>query len=403
MANPGEPKINSDTLSPPFNNEEFSVPSYEAQVQDPFSLMREAARKRLYDNQPSEVKERLVEVLEVNTNVKKPADLNYFSNMETMKAYGDVPFVCVIARVLDLDSGIPNPDLVIDPQTGKYNNSTITKIRCHVGKFYAPTQDSKGARIATIEVGDLLSAEFLDKTNMTNGIIKKIYAKKGTASQTSSGPVPGTTSPSNPVGRPRQPSNTPNNPTPLQEIWTLLAICFAESGASVQGMADVAQSIYNRYSLSVSFARLFTNGYTPSLTSVIVARGQYEPTFKAPEKWAAITDLETAIEALQAWRGPTYDRRNAERGLKKAFDSLKNPNNQASARNFVGLRTDFLGGAPKSASFAVERSPIKDNNNFHVRNDNSKKGYIEQNLNNPSGPPSSITQYLVPNAQWPPQ
>ena len=223
MAGPNEPKISSDTFSPP-NNEELSVPSYEAQVQDPFSLMREAARKRLYENEPTEVKERLVEVLDIRHDIKKPADLNYFSNFDTMKAQGDGPFVCVIARVLDLDAGIPNPELVIDPQTGKYDSTTTSQIRTHIGKFYAPTVDSKGGRIQNIEVGDLLSAEFLDKTNMTNGIIKKIYAKKGSVSQTSPTGVgaAGTIRPSNPTGRPRQATNIPNNPTQLQEIWTLL-------------------------------------------------------------------------------------------------------------------------------------------------------------------------------------
>jgi hypothetical protein len=431
MANPTEPKVNSDTFSPPSNYEEISIPSYEAQVQDPFSLMREAARKRLYQNDPSEVKERLVEVLEVHKNVKKPADFNHFGNFDTMKSYGDTPFICVIARILDLDAGIPNPELTIDPQTGKYNFSTISKMRSHVGKFYAPVTDGKGTRIENIEVGDWLSAEFQDKTNMKNGIIKKIYAKKNSSSNTASSPIPGSNNGnrSGPLLTSRQPANTPTNPTPLQEIWTLLAICAVEGGTD-QDKADVAQSIYNRYWLEEKYhnANPYTNGYPVSIAALVVAANQYQPVFTAPEVWASIVDENSAIEAIQAYRGPTYVRTNAQRLLKRAFDSLSNPANQNAARAWVGFRPDFLGGYGTADgfskhSFARERgveyftgSPNLTNsslasasNVFHLRS--GKKDYltakqvqqeVANNINDAKPIPSKIRAFLAPGAQWPP-
>jgi hypothetical protein len=422
MANPTEPKVNSDTFSPPSNYEEISIPSYEAQVQDPFSLMREAARKRLYQNDPSEVKERLVEVLEVHKNVKKPADFNHFGNLETMKSYGDTPFICVIARILDLDAGIPNPELTIDPQTGKYNFSTISKMRSHVGKFYAPVTDGKGTSIHNIEVGDWLSAEFQDKTNMKNGIIKKIYAKKVISPNTPSSPIPGANNAnrSGPLLTSRQPANTPTNPTPLQELWTLLAICFAESGGDAQGMADVAQSIYNRYWLNDNNGGIYTNGYPTSIAALVVSSGQYQPTFTAPERWAAIVDLNSAVEALQAYRGPAYARVNAESGLKKAFDSLSNPSNQNAARAWVGFRPDFLGGvgitgfskniSPKERGVDYSSNPpktineaiAKNNNVFHIQSKSSVKQIVLNSINDAKPIPSKISGFLQPGVQWPP-
>ena len=179
MASPNN-KLPNDTFVPVSQKENISLPNYEAQVIDPFSTMNEAVRHRLFGSKGTEIKERFVEVLSVDNDVKLPAQLSYFSSANILTEYGNRTFVCVIARINDADAGVPDPELLIDDTSGATSLGfrDITRLRGHIGKFYAPKEDLDGKSVGNIEVGDWLVVEFQDKTNFQSGIIKEVYIKK---------------------------------------------------------------------------------------------------------------------------------------------------------------------------------------------------------------------------------
>jgi hypothetical protein len=121
------------------------------------------------------------------------------------------------------------------------------------------------------------------------------------------------------------------------DFWALLAICAVEDG-DYQGRADVAQSIYNRKG-----SKAYGN---KSIKELIIAQGQYEPTFKkgtnisSPE-WKSINSKHTAIKAIQYSKG--YTTVQAETALKNTYDALRNPIYRERAIGFIQGRTDFLG------------------------------------------------------------
>jgi hypothetical protein len=173
-------KLPKDTFVPANQKENVSLPNYEAQVINPISTMNEAVRQELFSSKKTEVKERLVQVLSVDNDIKLPAQINYFSNQSILTEYGDRTFVSVIARINDADAGVPEPQLLVDTAgvATTLGFGDITRIKGHVGKFYAPKEDLAAKSIGNIEVGDWLIVEFQDKTNFQNGIIKKVYMKK---------------------------------------------------------------------------------------------------------------------------------------------------------------------------------------------------------------------------------
>jgi hypothetical protein len=145
------------------------------------------------------------------------------------------------------------------------------------------------------------------------------------------------------------------------DYWALIAIIAAENYVNnVQGMADVAQSIYNRFNV-------LGQGYGKTIKGIIVRSGQYEPTFKNRADWLAINSKETAIIAYQ--NSKNVSRQQAEQAINNAVIAQKAPNLREEAKRFVGSRTEFLATQPNSseATGMVERSPASINNVFYWR------------------------------------
>lgn len=123
-----------------------------------------------------------------------------------------------------------------------------------------------------------------------------------------------------------------------KDFWTLVAVA-AREDSDPQSWADIAQSIYNRKNSKVNFNQ--TN--SASLASYIVAREQYEPTWKYPyygikgqpnPEWYQITDIHSAAAAT----GLPIAK------LQQVAQVIRTPKYQKEAARFVGGRTDFMGG-----------------------------------------------------------
>ena len=115
------------------------------------------------------------------------------------------------------------------------------------------------------------------------------------------------------------------------DFWTLAAIASLE-GINPQGQADVAQSIYNRQK-----AGIYPGG--PSLKGLINATDQYSPVRESdPALWAAITDKQSAIAAVESHRN---GRGRGKQLVEGSAAAITNRSLQDNAREFVGGRTDF--------------------------------------------------------------
>jgi hypothetical protein len=141
---------------------------------------------------------------------------------------------------------------------------------------------------------------------------------------------------------------------PNQEFWTLVAVCAAEAGMGAdkaQDQCDVAQSIYNRMLAGVYGGK--------SVTQVVCATWQYEPTWRYPQQgttskpnaeWKNIKDINSAVKAL--------GKKGNAKQLLTVANNLKNKELQEKSRKFVGPRTDFRGNPYKGAvNKAVDRIP----------------------------------------------
>lgn len=113
------------------------------------------------------------------------------------------------------------------------------------------------------------------------------------------------------------------------EFWKIAALASKEDSLHSQGQADVAQSLYNRAAIGS-----YPGG--KSITSIIMAPGQYQPTFTNAGSWNAIRDRKSAIAAAG----------NAKK-VDMAAASITNPSLQKAAQKFVGGRTDFMGESQK--------------------------------------------------------
>jgi len=133
------------------------------------------------------------------------------------------------------------------------------------------------------------------------------------------------------------------------DFWTLLAICSREDG-DPQGRADVAQSIYNRVGAGPKggYGKLST-----SIAGVIKSNAQYEPAFNRSNKggsndmnthpiWNAISNKQTAINALLASNKESLTPQQALNILKETYDAISNPSLQQNSLSFIQGRTDFL-------------------------------------------------------------
>jgi hypothetical protein len=113
------------------------------------------------------------------------------------------------------------------------------------------------------------------------------------------------------------------------EFWKVAALASKEDSLNPQGQADVAQSLYNRAAIGS-----YPGG--KSISGIITAPGQYQPTFNNAAKWKAISDRRSAIAAAG----------NAQK-VDMAVKSITNPLLQKEAQKFIGGRTDFMGESQK--------------------------------------------------------
>jgi len=183
---------------------------------------------------------------------------------------------------------------------------------------------------------------------------------------------------------------------PISNYWTLVAISAAESFKdNLQGMADVAQSIYNR---------LNANGRYGSTIKRIVLEDnptrQFDPVGKNVNDWKNIKSEETAIIALKnSKKGKNaISQETAKEWINNAVNALKNPTLRINAANFVGSRTEFLSAPPTDkktkAVDVVEREP-KNQNNAFFWNYAGKDIYFSKNKRTATNPPLDISSKLV--------
>ena len=146
------------------------------------------------------------------------------------------------------------------------------------------------------------------------------------------------------------------------DFWTLVAVAGEEDG-DPQAWADVAQSVYNRQKAGSAYG--YPGG--PSLKGLLLQNGQYEPTWKYPKfgttnvpnpEWHAITDAESAAAAMSPGTSVAY--------VEKVAAAIMNPTLRKNAAEFVGGRTDFMGGneKPNFAKGDVRRRDNMPNNFF---------------------------------------
>ena len=142
-----------------------------------------------------------------------------------------------------------------------------------------------------------------------------------------------------------------------KDYWTLITVMACENYVdNTQGMADTAQSIYNR---------LNTPGqpYGKTIRDVIISKNQYEPVTigkKKGAKWDTINSRAQAEEVYRITKGFTADQ--AKKAIELAVQAQMGKTLGASASKWVGSRTEFLASKPTSANAvgAKERS-TKDN------------------------------------------
>ena len=139
------------------------------------------------------------------------------------------------------------------------------------------------------------------------------------------------------------PGNTKAPKISERDYWATLAIASLED-SDPQGRADVAQALYNR----LAGARAGSNYYQKSNTLYdhIIAKEQFEPTFKNKGDWIAIKNEATAITAIVNARrahGEIISRSTARQMLQDTLKALRSGRLQQNAMSHVRGRTYFLG------------------------------------------------------------
>jgi len=123
------------------------------------------------------------------------------------------------------------------------------------------------------------------------------------------------------------------------DYWALIAIIAAESNSGdLQGMADVAQSIYNRFNI-------FGKAYGNTIKKIITSNPRdYQPVSVNLSDWRVIDSKQSAIFAYQNSKNTT---------LKEATDAINNailaqstPIYIKNAQDWVGSRTEFKSAFP---------------------------------------------------------
>jgi len=139
------------------------------------------------------------------------------------------------------------------------------------------------------------------------------------------------------------PGNTKTPKISERDYWATLAVASLED-SDPQGRADVAQALYNR----LAGARAGSNYYQQSNTLYdhIIAKKQFEPTFKNRGDWIAIKNEATAITAIVNARrahGEIISRSIARQMLQDTLKALRSGRLQQNAMSHVRGRTYFLG------------------------------------------------------------
>ena len=174
------------------------------------------------------------------------------------------------------------------------------------------------------------------------------------------------------------------------DYWALIAIIALEAGNSQQGMADVAQSIYNRLSPLVP-------NYGSTIKEIITLQGQYEPTKYNPADWRVIDSKNSAVNAyfnsknaiLAEQNKPLISLATAISDINNAVFAQKNPVLQLKAQQ-IGSRTEFLGYYPNSGTIT--------NDSTFVFNRTANDNYFYWSSNFPTG---GYVNYYVPGQKFP--
>lgn len=146
-----------------------------------------------------------------------------------------------------------------------------------------------------------------------------------------------------------------------KDYWTLITVIACENFRdNLQGMADVAQSIYNRFNIP-------NKAYGKSISEVILSDNQYEPVtigLRKGASWKSIKSKKIAISVYSKTKG--VNREEAAKAINNAETAQKDPVMIKKARNWVQTRTEFLSDPPtgKDAVGMRQRKPTDINNAF---------------------------------------
>ena len=152
-----------------------------------------------------------------------------------------------------------------------------------------------------------------------------------------------------------------NTPIDNSEYWTLITIMACENYPDQkQGMADTAQSIYNRLSVP-------KKPYGKTIKEIILYKGQYEPVSigkKRGADWNSINSKDKAI--IVYMKTKKVDRNKATLAINNSILAQKDVKLSNEAGKHVQSRTEFLADKPKSGGAAkpIERQSNKSNNAF---------------------------------------
>lgn len=171
-----------------------------------------------------------------------------------------------------------------------------------------------------------------------------------------------------------------------KDYWTLITIIACENYTdNPQGMADVAQSIYNRYHVE-------GKPYGKTISEIILTKGQYAPVSEGTKKgadWKNITDKSKAISVYMKTKG--VDSPTATKAIDKAVLAQSGKTYISQAKNHVKTRTEFLASSPTSSSAvsSVERSTKEKNNSFFW-NYAGKNHYYDKKDFSPKSIPAEV-------------
>ena len=177
-----------------------------------------------------------------------------------------------------------------------------------------------------------------------------------------------------------------NTPIDNSEYWTLITIMACENYSDQkQGMADTAQSIYNRLAVP-------KKPYGKTIKEIILYKGQYEPVSSGKKRganWDSINSKDKAIVVYMKTRN--VDRDKATLAINNSILAQKDVKLSSEAGKYIQSRTEFLADKPKSSGAAkpVERQSNKSNNAFFW-NYSGKTHFYSKNDLTPKSKPENV-------------